>query len=288
MARTVQECNDYIVSNLVTTFAAVGITITPTLWSQTNFIRLLCYSFAIAQSLAEQLQDVYLAKMQAIQDVSAAASPTWLQDKVFKFQYSSTTPQYLSVIAGVPQYAVVNSALRIVTACSVSVTITGDVLIKVAKGTTTLGALAAGEITALQNYVTQLGAAGINYIVSSPTSDKLYIEGTVYYKGIYSAVIQTTVIDTLNAYLLNLSRERFGGDILISDIRNVMRNIEGVNDVVLERVSARYNSQSLFGGIDLVLAGDEMNRKYTAKAGYLIQETTASNTFSDKLTFVAE
>lgn len=288
MARTVQECNTYIVNNLVTQFAAVGITITPTLWSTRNFLRLICYTFAIAQSLLEQLQDIAIAKMQAIQDISAAGSAKWLQDAVFKFQYSATTPQYLVTVAGVVQYPTINETLRIVTACSVSTNFSNQVLIKVAKGTSTLTTLSSPELTALQSYVTLKGISGINYIVSSSAADKIRLQGTIYYQGIYSSVISANVISAINTYLVNLSKTNFGGDILMSDIETLVRQIEGVNDIVFERVSLRYDSQTVLNGVDLVLGGDWVLRKYTSGAGYIVQETTTGHTFADTLTFIAE
>lgn len=288
MARTVEQCNDYIVSQLVTTFANAGITIDPTLWSKRNLIRLICYTIAIAQSLMEQLWDVSYAKMQALAAVSASGSVRWLQQKIFEFQYSATNPQYLVVTSGVYSYPTVDESLRIVTACAVSSTISNQVNIKVAKGTTSLSALAAGELTALQGYVTNIGNAGIVYSVTSTDPDRLYIEGTIYYNGLYAAVIQGNVIDAIDAYLVSLSQTRFGGDIQTSDIENLIRNIEGVTDVALERVSCRYESQAVFAGIDLILAGDWINRRYNIGAGYMIQEDTVNYTFSDTLTFVAE
>lgn len=289
MARTVQQCNDYIVTNLVATFAAEGITINPTLWSKTNVIRLMCYSAAIAQSLSEQLQDLNIEKMQDIQSKSSAPNALWLQDTIFKFQYSSTTPQNLTIIGGVGQYPIINDALRIITACAIQApVVTGVCNIKVAKGATTLAALSAPELTALQSYIDILGSAGINYICSSTNSDKLYIKADIYYKGDYSLVIQSNVINAINSYLANLSRTRFGGDILMSDIELLIRSIDGVNDVKFDRVSLRYDSQALFAGIDLTLAGTLINRKYLMGAGYAIQETTVGATFSDTLNFIAE
>lgn len=287
MARTVQECNTYIVTNLVTQFAAVGITITPTLWSTRNFLRLICYTFAIAQSLLEQLQDIAIAKMQVIQDASAAGSAKWIQDAAFKFQYSATTPQYLVTVSGVVQYPLINETLRIVTACSVSTNFANQVLVKVAKGTT-LTTLTSPEVTALQAYVLLKGTAGISYVVSSTASDKIRIEGSIYYQGIYASVINTNVITALNTYLANLSKTNFGGDIKVSDLETLIRQIEGVNDVVFERVSCRLDGSAVLTGVDLVLAGDWVLRKYTSGAGYLIQETTAGHTFTDTLTFIAE
>jgi hypothetical protein len=287
MARTVQECNDYIVTNLVTEFAAVGITIDPNLWSKRNLLRNICYTFAIAQSLFEQLADISIAAMQDIQTKSAAATKAWIQDKMFKFQYSATTPQYVQMVNGIPQYPVVNDTLKIITACSVATSVTQTVNIKVAKGDP-LSALAAGELTAAQDYIDTIGTAGINYVVLSDDADKLYIEANIYYRGSYAAVIQANVIDAIDAYLLNLSRTDFNGYIYVADLVKMIDNIEGVNDVELVNVKARYDSQSFGAGIDLVTAGDVVQRRYLAGAGYLIQEDTVGYTFADSLTFIAE
>lgn len=288
MARTVAECYNYIVTNLVTEFAAQGITINPNTWSQANRLRLMCHSFAVAQSLAEQLMDNYISEAQTIQNNSAAGSPQWIQDKVFKFQYSATTPQNVIMTDGIPSYAVVNPALRIVTACAVSSGLPMFVNVKAAKGTTTLSALSALELSALQNYVNYIGNVGIVYSVTSQNPDRLYLEGEIYYKGSYSAVIAANVIQALNDYLLNLSHTRFGGDILVSDIENVIRNVEGVNDVSMKEIKTRYSTQGFGTGTTLKTGYDLQQRKYNSSAGYLIQEDTVGQTFTDKLTFVAE
>ena len=287
MARTIEECNAYILSNLTTEFASIGITINTATWSKRNLLRVICYVIAIAQSVAEQMYDVAIAKMQAIQNVSAAATALWLQDAVFKFQYSATTPQNLVIINNVPTYATINENLRIVTACSVNTTVTNQVNIKVAKGNP-LAALTSGEKTALQTYVVSKGAAGITYNVISNNPDRLYLSADIYYKGTYSTVISQTVIDALNNFLTNLSKVNFNGNILISDVENLIRNVDGVNDVVIDRMAIRESTQAVFGGTDMVLAGDWINRKMQFSAGYAIQEDTALYTFADTLNFNAE
>lgn len=287
MARTVQECNDYLVTQLVAQLGSIGITINPNTWSARNLLRAVCYTFAVAQSLAEQLQDIQIAKMQAILEKSASGSAKWLQDAVFRFQYSAATPQYLTNVNGVVEYPIVIPSLRIVTACSVTTNFANQVLVKVAKGTT-LTTLTSPELTALQAYVLLKGTAGISYVVSSTASDKIRIEGSIYYQGIYASVINNNVINALNTYLANLSKTNFGGDIKVSDLETLIRQIEGVNDVVFERVSCRLNGSSVLTGVDLVLAGDWVLRKYTSGAGYLVEETTAGHTFTDTLTFIPE
>lgn len=288
MARTVQTINNEIVTNLVTQCAAVGTTIDPNTWSSRNLIRLICWTIATIQAVSEQLQDLSIAKMQAIQDVSAAGTAQWLQDAAFKFQYSATTPQNLTVVGGVMQYPVINESLRIVTACAVSVSVSNQVLVKAAKGSTTLAKLSALELAALDGYISQKGTAGIVYNVVSLDPDKIYIEAEIIYNSLFSSVISANVIAAINNYLFTLSKTRFGGDILMSDLEVLIRGVEGVNDVKFERVSLRYDSQTLFGGIDLTLASTVINRKYVMAAGYAVEETTAGNTFTDTLTFTAE
>lgn len=287
MARTVQECNDYIVTNLVAQFASIGVTINPLLWSKRNFLRVTCYSFAIAQALFEQLADLSIAQMTEIQSKSAAATKAWIQDKFFKFQYSATDPQYVTMVNGVPQYPIENESLRIVTACAVSTTVVNNVIVKLAKSDP-LTNLSAGEITAAQDYIDTIGTAGINYIVQSSSPDRLYIKANIYYKGTYSAIIQTTVIDAINAYLLGLSKTDFNGYLYVASLNRMIKNIEGVNDVEFVDIKARYSSQSFGAGTDLVVLGDVVSRRYLTGAGYIIEEGTAGQTFADQLTFIPE
>jgi len=287
MARTVEQCYTSITDALVTNMAAAGITINPLLWSNRNLLRAICYSIAVVQSLAEQLQDINISRMEAIQAVSSSATSAWLQHEALKFQYSSTTPQYLTIVGGVAKYATTNEALRIVTACSVAVTVTGQVNVKVAKGSP-LEKLTNTELSAFQSYIDQIGAAGITYVGQSLDPDRIYIQADIYHNGLYSSVIQANVIAAIDNYLQGLSLTAFDGAIKTSDIELMIRGIEGVTDVVLQRVSCRLNTQTIFTGIDLVLGADLINRKYTSGAGYMISEDTSTYTLADSLTFIAE
>lgn len=287
MARTVAECNTLLVNNLVANFAAVGITIDPTKWSTRNIMRLLCYTIAIGQATLEQLWDVAIASMNSIQKKAIAGSFLWLQDRIFRFQYSPTTPQLLIFSNGVYDYATIDETLQIIDACAISSTLTNQVNIKVATGSP-LAALSGAQLTALQGYVYNIGVAGITYNVTSANPDRLYLEGTIYYNGSYSAIIQNNVINGVTNWLANLSKTRFGGDVLMSDIEAFIKTIDGVNDFIPERVSGRSAAQSMFGGIDLVLYGDWINRKYVTDSGYMIPENNVGYTIADKITFIAE
>lgn len=287
MARSIDEINNIIVTNLVTQFASVGITINPTTWSKRNILRLVCYTFAIAQNLAEQLQDLAITQMLDIQSKTIAGTKLWLQYKMFNFQYSATNPQVLQVINNVPTYTTIDKNLQIITACSVRSTLTQTVLIKVAKKDP-LEALSSAELTEAQSYINALGTAGITYVVQSTASDKMMIEGTIYYNGTYSSVIQNNVLAEIRSYLYGLSKTNFDGYLYVTNLINFIKSIEGVNDIVIDNLACRFDSQSVGTGIDLIVSGDVVNRRYLTGAGYIRDETTFGYRIIDKITYVAE
>jgi len=287
MARSIADINNIIVTNLVNEFANIGVTINPLTWSRRNVLRNICYSFAIVQNLAEQLQDFAIVQMLDIQSKSIAGTKQWLQFKMFQFQYSATDPQNLTIVNGVPAYPTTNTALQIIKGCSVNTTSNNNVIIKVAKGNP-LTALGTSEKSAAQGYINQIGTAGIVYQVVSLPADKLIVDADVYYNGTYSAVIEQAVIDALNNFLTTLAQEKFDGFLYALDIERTIRGVEGVNDVVISQLSARQDSQPVGGGIDLILGNDLLVRRYQAYAGYIVQETTTNYTFADTLNFIPE
>lgn len=287
MARSVDQVNAYIVDALVSNFAAIGITINPTLWSKRNLLRALCYTVAIAQALLEQLQDVFMAAIEAIVATAAPASAAWIQAKMFAFQYSATNPQVIALVNTVPVYPVVDPTLCIITACSVTSNSANIVAIKVAKDNP-FQALAPAELSAAQGYINTIGIAGINYSVVSLNPDNLYIDADVYYQGQYASVIQANVIAAINAWLQQQAVTNFNGIIKMSDLEDMIRNITGVNDVVLRNVRGRADSDAFAAGIDLVLGSAVIQRQWNTIAGYVISEATTGKTLVDSLKFIVQ
>jgi hypothetical protein len=252
--------------------------------SQTAIWRLWTFVVATAIALLEQLQDVFKANVESTVALSAPQTPQWLQDKVFKFQYDATTPQVLQLIDLVPQYPIVDATKLIITRCSVKSTLSNKVLVKVAKSLTP-EPLTSPELSALQTYVDTLGVAGIYYTCSSIDSDKIYIQANIYYQGSYSAVIQANVIAAIDAYLAALP---FDGTFKLSDLEIVIRQTEGVSDVVFNNVKARKNADSLSAATFLVQDNAVVGRTWATFAGYIVSETTSGSTLTDTLTFIAE
>lgn len=287
MARSVDQINQYIKDNLVINFAAIGITIDPNTWSRRNILRAICFTVAVCQALVEQLQDLF---QQTIEDIAAkapAASPKWIQNRMFLFQYSATDPQIIALVDTVPAYPVVHPEMRIITACSVTSDVSNETSIKVAKENP-FAALSAPELSAAQGYINIIGVAGINYVVISLDSDKLMVEADIYYQGQYAAIIQSSMIAAIEAWFVSLATNEFNGAAEMSDLEGIMKSVAGVNDVVLKNVRGRANTDIYSAGIDLILGTQIIQRKWQTIAGYIGQETTATHTFADTLNFIAE
>lgn len=287
MARSVDTINSSIVASLVIQFAAIGITINPTLWSKRDMLRAICYTVATCQGIMEQLQDLYKANLEDIVSKAAPATAPWIQKKMFEFQYSATNPQVLALIDVIPVYPIIDPTLRIITACSVTTDISNSNSIKVATGNPLL-ALTAPQISSAQGYINTIGTAGITYTIISLNPDKLFIDAQIFYAGQYAAVIKTNVITAINNYLRTLSITNFNGALKMSDLEALIRNVTGVNDVKLNNVRARAATDPYSAGVDLILSSAIVQRQFVTIAGYIAGEDTVTKTFADTLQFTAE
>lgn len=289
MARTVDQINQYIVSNVVTNFAIIGITIDPTLWSKRNIIRLLCYTFAIAQNLLEQLMDSFMGDVEAQVALAAAASGAWVQQTMFNFQYSTTNPQFVQMINGVPVYPVIDPTLRIIKACSVTTDVSNAVNVKCAQMVNgILAAMDSMMVASAQGYLDTEGTAGINYNIISLNPDQLYVSADIYFQGQYASIILASIIAAITTWLQTQSVTNFNGVIKMSDLENIIRSVSGVNDVQLKGVRGRADTDLFSAGIDLILNSQILQRQYTTNAGYIIPETTAGQTLSTTLNLIAQ
>jgi hypothetical protein len=287
MARKVNDIQNQIQTNLVSNFADAGITLDITNWSKRNIMRLFCFTMAVIIAFFEQILDAVKASIETSVYKNVASSAQWIQNKMFKFQFDSTNQQYLILQDNVPVYPIVDTTKQIITACSVTSLTPCEVLVKVAKSKNPFEPLSSLELSSAQSYLTQIGTAGINYIVKSTDPDLVMIGADVYYNAQYTSM-KTTVIDTLLDFLKNLSVTNFNGTLKVSDIERVIRDIEGVNDVVLKEVYARDYNLSYPSAIKLVTGSDVIKRQWLPVAGYVSQEIESGHTFNDSINCIAE
>lgn len=279
MARTIEQIQAGIIADIQATpeLAEANSTSKRAIW------RLFAYVQASAILLLEQIIDTFVTanELKISQGIPATAS--WLNSKVLEFQYSATNPQIVELVDFVPVYPVVDKSLRLITRCSVLTTLSNQVIVKVAKSDPPV-ALTSTELISLQSYVNQIGVVGVNYSCQSLTSDKLYIDAEVYFDGQYSTVISASVISAINTFLSSLS---FNGILKVSDIELAIRDVVGVNDVLLKNVKMRSDATPFTGGTFLIQNNTVISRIFPTISGYIVGETTTGNTFTDKLTFIA-
>jgi len=253
--------------------------------STTAIFKLWKYIVATQMFLQETLWDIYKAALELTISKAAVGTSAWLQDKVLKFQYDATTPQVLSVGSDFSvNYTTVDTTKQIITRAAVNRTAQRTVLVKVAKSDPPV-ALSGPELSSLNGYLDDICFAGVNYVATSLVSDKLYLKANVYYDGQYSSTISDSVISAVNVYLAALP---FNGKIKLSAIVDSIQTVTGVNDVVLEDVAVRADATAFASKTYMVQGNTTLIPLYQLAAGYIIEETTASNTFTDTLTFTPQ
>ena len=279
MARTIEQIQAGIIADIQATpeLAQANSTSRRAIW------RLFAYVQASAILLLEQIIDVFTAENEIKIANAIPATATWINAKVFEFQYSATNPQIVQLVNFAPVYPVIDPSLRLISRCSVVTTISNQVIIKVAKQNPPI-ALTSGELSSLQSYINQIGIVGVNYNCVSLTSDKIMIDAEIYFDGQYSTVIVGTVTNAINTFLSQLS---FNGVLKVSDIELAVRNVVGVNDILLKNVKMRSDATAFVDGTFLVQNNTVISRIFPTVSGYIVGETTVGNTFTDKLTFIA-
>lgn len=279
MARTIDQIQQEIIAQKEATPELSGLS-----GSRRAMWRLWTRVIATIMATAEQLADVFKSDIEKQLAKGAPSTPLWIQDQVFKFQYDAINPQVLVMDNFAPSYATVDETLRIVTRCSVKADFSNVVNVKVAKSDIP-EPLDNSEKSALQDYVTMIGTAGINYLVSSSESDKLYVEADIYYRGQYSAIISDTVKTAISSFLSSIP---FDGTLLLSDLEIAIKSVAGVKDVVLKNVYARKDITSFASATKLIENNTIILRGWDTIAGYIVAETTSGQTLDDSLTFISQ
>lgn len=289
MARQIAQIQQQMLDNIAADSTLSG-QLTST--SKRAIYRLFTFIVAVAIGFLEQLIDVFTAQNEAIAAAAHSANAAWLQKQVFAFQYSADNPQVVQYTAGgAPYYAIVDPALQIISRCSIVTTSANQVQVKVATGDTP-GALSTTQLSALNAYLNPpfgIGVDGITYNCISGNSDKLFVQALIYFQGQYSSVIKANVIAAINAYLANLSSQaNFNGQVKVVDLIAAIRNVPGVNNVILQNVIARADSTLLAAGTYMVQNETTVGSLWNTVAGYIVSETTSGSTLADSLTFLPE
>jgi len=243
------------------------------------------YYFIVASCIAifEQLQDIFKTELETIASTAAPSTPQWTRNKVLAFQTGDVAE--LNTTTFVIEYPTINTANQILTRCAVITAPNRTVLIKVAKGNPPTP-VSVGELAELQSYVETFNPAGIAFTLINENSDKMEVAGKVYYNGQYSAVIATNVVAALNSYMANLP---FNGVISTQAVVDAIQAVDGVISVSLTRILVRKDTVAYGAGVTLYNLSTGVDAvQYQTIAGYVVEETTATHTFADTLTYIVQ
>lgn len=256
--------------------------------SQTSIWGLWAFVVAQAINFLEQLFDIHKTEVESLAAKSAAGQASWIRQRVLEFQYDATNPQIAQIVNNEVAYPTIDETLRIISRCSVKTTAVGQADVKVATSEPPTQ-LDASQEQAVAGFLATIGIAGVTLNVVNKVSDKLYVEGDVYYDGQYNLSIQTLVETAINTYLQNLSSsENFDGIVRVSDIENIIKDTTGVKDVKLKTIKAR-QATTIFSSASTIfdLATGVNVREWPTVAGYIVEETTSGETFADSITYIA-
>lgn len=252
--------------------------------SQTAIYTLWKYIIASSIWAHEKLWDLFKVELETIANNAVAGTDGWVQSKALEFQYSATDPQVITLVNFVPAYNIVDTDLQIITRCSVKTLPNKVVSVKVAKSDPP-SALSSTELSAFKGYLDDISFAGVQYNAISLAADKLYLDAEIFYNGQYSSVISDNVIAAINDYLANIP---FDGNVRVSSLYDAIQNVDGVTDVIINDMAIRADATVFANKTYLVQTNATIYNKYPTFAGYIVEETTASNTFVDKLKFTPE
>jgi hypothetical protein len=283
MARTIAQIKQIMIDEKNSQSALSGLTST----SQTAIWNLWFFIVASCIAIFEQLQDLFKQDLETIAYNTPPNTPQWTRKKVLEFQYDATTPQVaeLNTNTFVVTYPVINTALNIITRCAIVTENNLNVSVKVAKNNPPVQ-LSAPEETSLGAYIETWGSVGIAYNIINQSSDKLEVVADIYFDSQYSAVISTNVEAAINNYMANLP---FNGVISNQAIVDAIQAVTGVQNVKLTRILVRRNSVAYGAGVTLYNLSTGVDAvKYQTFAGYVEEETTATHTFTDTLTYIAQ
>lgn len=232
----------------------------------------------------EKLWDIFKVELETIADNTPTATPSWLKAQVLAFQYSATIPQVVTLVNYIPVYDPIDTTLQIVSRASVKTLPSKIVSVKTATAEPPV-ALSAPQLSALAAYLEDISPIGVQYLLTSVTADKLFLEAEIFYNGQYSATISADVIAAINAYLAAIP---FDGNVRIIGLTDAIQSVSGVTDVVIANMAIRADVTAFGSKTYMVQSNATIYNKYPTIAGYIVEETTASNTFTDKLTFTPE
>jgi hypothetical protein len=282
MARTIAQIQAQMDAEQALQPALSGLTSN----SQTAIYTLWKYIMSVSIFIVETLTDTLKAEIETTIANQAIGSDSWLKGKVDEFQFSSTVPQVLTIVNHVAAYSTIDTTLQIITRSTVSTLPSRLVSVKVAKSDPP-EALSGTEKTSLEGYLDKLSFSGVAPVVTSLEADKMFLEAEVFYDGQYASTISADVIVGLEIYMASLDFDstKPEGKVNVEALTDAVQGVTGVNDIVITGMAMRSDTTAFGSKVFLVDNKTLIFKDYPTIAGYVVEEDTAGETLTDKLTF---
>ncbi len=224
--------------------------------------RLLFFVVSVGIWVHEQLFDIHKQEIEQRAKELITGTARWYRDQCFIFQYGDA----LQWVSNKYTYANKDVSKQTIKRAAVE-EIGGQVRIKVAKlGANDLPApLDTAELTAFKAYIGKIKFAGTNIAIISRNADLLKISYDIKYDPLVLNSSGQLIADTsvnpveaaINGYIQNLP---FNGVLNLTKLTDVVQNVPGVVDPVLNSAHAKY------GGLPY----KPIAKQYNANAGHMV------------------
>ena len=265
MARSISEIQNAIIADIQadTTLGALNSPSATAIW------RLWTFVIATAIHVHERFMDIGIETMETIARDAVPGTPGWLQRRVLEFQYDEDNRQFVTEQPdGSVGYTTIDESLRIISRCAVVET-ESAVVVKVAKGSDTLGKLNINKLNALRDYIDKIGFAGVVIRSESLDADIFKIDVEIIYSGQYLRdTVQAAIVTALKSYLANLSIDNFNGTVVREQVVDAIQQVPGVYGIDTQglKMWGQRSGQSF----------EVIDRLYNSDAGYLEYDETDS------------
>lgn len=207
--------------------------------SKVSVWRLWAYITAVSIWVVEKLFDEHKTEVDTKIASSVYGNDLWWVDRMKEFQFGDNL--IVTEVNGekVLTYGTIDTAKQIIDFVSITDTVNGGSIIKVAKddGAGLPEALTTAELTGATEFVDRIQPAGASLSVISQNSDLVQYNVDIYYNGLLDlTTIQSAVITAVDTYHQNLE---FNGEVILSKVVDAIQGVEGVEDVVITQAQGK-------------------------------------------------
>lgn len=186
----------------------------------------------------------------------------WYRPKALEYQHGDT----LVVVNGSVVYDPIDAGNRIIAACAVKETASGNLIIKVARlDSGSLVGLESAQLSGFEGYVNQYKDAGVRTSIVSQNADVLNFAADIFYNPGISPidVFQPALEAAFNAFLASFQTVDFNGTLRLIRLIDALQQVPGFVDIgtIVAQASVAYDVTPNFVLFD---------REYETIAGYIV------------------